>query len=169
MYWLVQLVTILRESTFQRSAQYIDCNHMYIHLIAMYNMSTPLKTRFPQDSDQWYILWCACLCPFIAVSYYSMVGSDITQCYCFHSWVHTIRSQDKPSTYLYVLRQTWYIPKYNSMFWDKRGAYWYIPIYTYTSMQYWFILVYTSIYSDKPGIYWYIPLCTRKNLKGKWA
>ena len=54
MYQLVQLVTILRESTFQRSAQYIHCIHMYTHFSAMYNMSTSLKSRFSQDSDQLY-------------------------------------------------------------------------------------------------------------------
>ena len=54
MYLLVQLVTILANSAFQRSALDIHRVHMYIHLIALYIMSTPLKTRFPQDRDQWY-------------------------------------------------------------------------------------------------------------------
>ena len=41
--------------------------------------------------------------------------------------------------------------------------------YTHVQMQYSYILVYTSIYSDKPGTYWYIPVCTRKNQNGEWA
>ena len=33
----------------------IHCLHMYIHLIALYIMSTPLKSQFPQDRDQLYM------------------------------------------------------------------------------------------------------------------
>ena len=54
MYQHVQLVTILRNLGFLRSAHDIHRIHMYIHLIALYDMSTPLETRFPQDRDQWY-------------------------------------------------------------------------------------------------------------------
>ena len=56
MYRLVQLVTILRESTFQRSAHVIHCNEVYIHMKSVYVQSTPLKPQFPQDRDQLYML-----------------------------------------------------------------------------------------------------------------
>ena len=55
MYCLVQLVTILAKLAFQRSDLDIHCLHMYIHLIALYIMSTPLKSQIPQDRDQWYM------------------------------------------------------------------------------------------------------------------
>ena len=55
MYCHVQLVTILRKSGFQRSAHVIHCNEVYIHVKSLYVQSTPLKTRFPQDSDQLYM------------------------------------------------------------------------------------------------------------------
>ncbi len=54
MYQLVQLVTILRESTFQRSAHVIHCNEVYLHMITVYVLSNPLKSRFSQDRDQLY-------------------------------------------------------------------------------------------------------------------
>ena len=55
MYCHVQLVTILRKSGFQRSAHVIHCNDVYIHMNTVYVLSTPLKTRFPQDRDQLYM------------------------------------------------------------------------------------------------------------------
>ena len=54
MYLFVQLVTILANLAFQRSALDIHRFHMYIHLIALYIMSTPLKSQIPQDRDQLY-------------------------------------------------------------------------------------------------------------------
>ena len=55
MYLHVPLVTVLRNLAFQRSDLDIHCLHMYIHLIALYIMSTPLKSQIPQDRDQWYM------------------------------------------------------------------------------------------------------------------
>ena len=55
MYRHVQLVTILAKLAFQRSDLVIHCLHMYIHLIALYIMSTPLKSQIPQDRDQLYM------------------------------------------------------------------------------------------------------------------
>ena len=54
MYLLVQLVTILRNSAFQRSAHDIQCNEVYVHMKPVYVLSTPLKSRIPQDRDQLY-------------------------------------------------------------------------------------------------------------------
>ena len=54
LYRLVQLVTILANLAFQRSAHDIHSIHMYTQLIALYVMSTPLKSQIRQDHDQLY-------------------------------------------------------------------------------------------------------------------
>ena len=69
---------------------------------------TEHSSQKPNSSGSWpvvqqgtrrYILWCTSLCPFIGVSYYSMVGRHLTQCYDFHSWVHTIITHKFKSMY----------------------------------------------------------------------
>ena len=75
------------------------CTYTSLHCISWALLWKPDFLRIVTSYTRRYILWCTVLCPFIAVSYYSMVGRDITQCYCFHSWVHTIMSLELKSMY----------------------------------------------------------------------
>ena len=54
MYLHVQLVTILRNLAFQRSAHDIQGYEVYVHMKAVYVLITPLKSQIRKDRDQWY-------------------------------------------------------------------------------------------------------------------
>ena len=124
-----------------------------------------------------FIHVCTGLSRFIAVPYYSMVGTTMELCCHNHYWVHTIschflkikvKSRRRVRQYiksqclslglsqgLYVLSQTWYIPVCTET----------NIVHTVTNP--WtvcteIILVHTGMYWDKPGMYSYTPECTRK-------
>jgi hypothetical protein len=109
------------------------------------------------------------LCRFIAVPYYSMVCTAMELCCHYHNasdWVHTISCHvlkikvkslnsmywDKPGTYQYVLRQTFYIQLQIPGQYVLRQT-WYILVCTrfawYVLRQTWYILVHASMYAKK--------------------
>ena len=115
MYRHVQLVTILRNLGFLRSAHVIQGNGLYVHINDVYVQSTPLKNEFLRivtSCTGRYVRGCTSLCRFIALSYYSMVCRTATLCYCKTNLVYT-------GIYQYVNRQPWYILVYTSMYAEK--------------------------------------------------
>ena len=86
----VQLVTILTNSAFQSSALALLCMYRYIPCSAR---ALLWKTEFARivTSCTWCdIHVCTGLSRFIAVPYYSMVGTTMELCCHNHYWVHTI-------------------------------------------------------------------------------
>ncbi len=125
-YHLVQLVTILANSAFQSKDQYIQSNWWYALVHTLMNRALLWKAEFARivtSCTRWYTQVCTGLYRFIAVPYNSMVCTAMELCCHYHNWVYTISChvlkikvnslnsmyRDKPGTYQYVLRQTWYI------------------------------------------------------------
>ncbi len=122
--------------------------------------------RMVTSSTRQYIQEYTDLCWFIAVPYYGMVCTAMELCCHYHNWVHTISCHvlkikvkslnsmywDKPVTYQYVLRQTWYIQLQIPEQYVLRQTT-YILVCTrfawYVLRQTWYILVHASMYAKK--------------------
>jgi len=116
-----------------------------------------------------FIHVCTGLSRFIAVPYYSMVGTTMELCCHNHYWVHTISCHFLKINVRSLRRVRQYIKSQCLSLGLSQGLYvlsqtWYILLCTDTDLVYTITEEYvlTGMYRDKPGMYLYPRVCTRK-------